>query len=87
MKFNIKEWQEKHIINEVNVTSEVKKLYSILNQAIKQATKVGKLATPDNADSFDGQEGQEVGMMLEQIYAAMSTGNPKDKSYNDEIFK
>ena len=64
------------------------KLVATLQTAVKQAEICGKDAKK-NRDSGDweGSEGNDLSLLLEEIYAAFMTGNHKDKSYNDEIFK
>jgi hypothetical protein len=91
MKFNIKEWQDKHVnrINEIHSASgskEYNKLVKLLQAAVKQAEMVGKDAQK-NRDEYEGSEGADVSVFLEEIWAGFSTGNHKDKSENDEIFK
>jgi hypothetical protein len=86
MKFNIKEWQDKHLTEDVNAGKEVGNLLSMLKKATIIATRIGKLAKK-YPEAFEGTEGNDVGTQLENIYAAFMTGNPNDKSYNDELFK
>lgn len=57
-----------------------------LIKAMKASIEYYNTAQAD-PDSAEGTEGDAVTDLLEKVYAAFSTGNPKDKSLNDEIFK
>lgn len=57
-----------------------------LEQAIKTAERMGEDAKM-NPGNYEGWEGMEIDQLLNDIYAAYMTGNRKDKSHNDEIFK
>jgi hypothetical protein len=85
-KFNIKEWQDKYLTEDVNAGKEVGNLLSMLKKATIIATRIGKLAKK-YPEAFEGTEGNELDTELQNIYAAFMTGNSNDKSHNDEIFK
>lgn len=57
-----------------------------LIKAMKASIEYYNTAQAD-PDSAEGTEGDAITDLLEKVYAAFSTGNPKDKSLNDEIFK
>jgi hypothetical protein len=78
-------------VNEENMhlasgSEEFNKLVKILQTAIQQAAQVG-LDAKENPDNYEGSEGNDIHYFLQQIYNAFSTGNPKDNTYADEIFK
>lgn len=64
------------------------KLVVTLQTAVKQAEVCGKDADKNrDSGAWEGSEGNDLAILLEEIYAAFMTGNHKNKSYNDEIFK
>lgn len=92
--FNIHNWQKrflnKKILNEQihnpSSTGEFNKLVEILQQAVRQAEKVYQDGQT-NPESYEGTEGVDLGLLLEQVWNSFSTGTPTDDMYRDEIFK
>jgi hypothetical protein len=81
--------QESKIQNEIHNasgTEEFNKLVQLLQEGVQQAKKV-YLDAENNPDIYEGSEGADVAVLLEQIWNAFSTGNHKDAMYRDEIFK
>lgn len=76
-------------INE-NSDSELAKLERLLAAAVKQAEVYGKqVAVEQDTDTGDPNPfgGDVITKWLYQIYAGAMTGDRKDETYNDEIFK
>jgi len=76
-------------INE-NSDSELAKLEQLLSAAVKQAERYGKqVAMEQETDTGDPNPtgGNDITQYLYQIYAGAMTGNRKDASENDAIFK
>lgn len=93
---NIKSFEEFHRVDEaknVKGDKDWKQLISALKQAVDAAENLGikaqedEIEGTDRGDYFMGSEGNEVSSYLMQIYAGLSTGDRKDDSQNDEIFK
>ncbi len=61
-------------------------LLSTLDKAVDLAKKSFVESKKEGAKTT-GTEGKDVANKLQAIYAALSTGDPKDDSENDEIFK
>lgn len=77
---------ENDVQSKAELSLKFKQVRFYLIKAMKAATEYYNAADAD-PDSAEGTEGETVAGLLEKIYAAFSTGNPKDKSLNDEIFK
>lgn len=73
-------------VHQASGTPEFNKLVKLLQAAVKQAEKVAKDAV-DNPDAYEGSEGNDVAMLLEEIWNGFSMGKHTDSSTRDEIFK
>jgi hypothetical protein len=85
----IKEELQK-VMSEVHQASgspEFNKLVKLLQAAVLQAEKVARDAVRNNPDAYEGTEGNDVSMLLEEIWNGFSTGKRTDSSTRDEIFK
>lgn len=77
---------ENDVQSKAELSLKFKQVRFYLIKAMNAAIEYYNAAEAD-PDSAEGTEGETVAGLLEKIYAAFSTGNPKDKSLNDEIFK
>lgn len=77
---------ENDVTSKAELSLKFKQVRFYLIKAMKASAEYYNAAAAD-PDSAEGTEGDTVADLLEKIYAAFSTGNPKDKSLNDEIFK
>jgi hypothetical protein len=92
--FDIHKWQSnfknkeilKEEIHTPSSTDSFNRLVKLLQASIQQAKKVHKDGQ-DNPENYEGSEGVDIGLLLEQVWNAFSTGNEDDKMYRDEIFK
>lgn len=76
-------------INELHSASsnpQFNKLVKLLQACIKQAEVCGKDAKK-NPSNWEGSEGVDLSVFLEEIYAGFMTGNHRDLSLSDELFK
>jgi len=73
-------------VHNASSTPEFNKLVKLLQAAVKQAEIVAKDAMAD-PNSYEGTEGQDITILLEQVWNAFSTGKHTDNTYSDEIFK
>lgn len=73
-------------VHQASSTPEFNKLVKLLQAAVKQAEKVAKDSV-DNPDVYEGSEGTDISLLLEQIWNGFSTGKHTDSSQRDEIFK
>ena len=73
-------------VHKASGSKEYNKLVKILQQAVEQAVIVGEDAE-DNPENYEGSEGSDISIFLEQIWSGFSTGDHQDSSRNDEIFK
>jgi hypothetical protein len=62
------------------------KFLNTLEQAAFEAKQIHSLGQEDGIE-WKGTEGLDVAGKLREIYAAFSTGNKRDFTFNDEIFK
>jgi len=92
-----KTWIDKHVDGKINEDLEDKltndegmeeflNLQSHLDNAIDSAANLHAIGTT-TPEIFGGTEGNDISEKLEKIWAAFSTGDPEDRSHNDEIFK
>lgn len=92
--FDIHQWQSefrkksllKEEIHSPSSTETFNKLVKFLQGAIQQAKKVHQDGQ-DNPETYEGTEGIDIGLLLEQVWNAFSTGNENDDMYRDELFK
>lgn len=92
--FDIHKWQSnfrnkeilKEEIHNPSSTDSFNKLVKLLQASVQQAKQVHKDGQ-DNPENYEGSEGVDVGLLLEQVWNAFSTGNENDDLYRDEIFK
>ena len=58
-------------------------------ELLSEATDLAKTVHQEEpqGELWGGNEGAELGHLLEGIWAAFSTGDDNDRSHNDEIFK
>lgn len=73
-------------VHQASGTPEFNKLVKLLQAAVKQAEKVA-MDAKSNPDSYEGSEGTDISMLLEEIWNGFSTGKHTDSSQRDEIFK
>lgn len=67
-------------------TEKFNELAKLLEAAVHQAKLVYRDGIMDR-EAYEGTEGADISLLLEQIWNAFSTGNESDKTYADEIFK
>lgn len=79
------EIRSKKRLKEATQTPEYRKFLSALNSLIKLSEVVGKQS--ENDELWSGSEGNEISNALTYIWNGFATGNHRDKSAQDEIFK
>ena len=65
-------------------------VFNTLVKSLQDAVQKAKAVYEDGQDnpgSYEGSEAIDVSVLLNQVWAALSTGNENDSSHNDEIFK
>jgi hypothetical protein len=83
---NLTNYEE--FLNESAIDKDAIKLANLLEQATKQAEKIGKWVKDNQDDAADANlDSRGLAKVLEEIYAGFMTGKRSDSSYNDEIFK
>ena len=100
-KFDIHNWQKKYLSNSNKLknnsgilkevhnpsgTASFNKLVKLLQASVQQAKLVHQDGQ-DNREDYEGTEGVDVGLLLEQVWNAFSTGDENDNSEREEIFK
>lgn len=81
----IKKFEDYRKLNEANSDFYLE-LKIQLERAASIAEKIG-IDAQDNPENYEGWEGNKISELLNKVYAGFMTGNKKDISRNDEIFK
>lgn len=86
--FDIHKWQRQYITEDQESleTRDIDQLIGLLKSSIEKAKTVHENGKR-GPEGYEGNEGAEIGMLLEQIWNAFSTGDPTNDSEAREIFK